>query len=247
MKITAFNGSPWGQGGHSYIMTEEFLAGADKAGAETKNILLVKKEIKPCQGCGICFYKTPGKCVLKDDMSGLTKEFMDSDVAVLVTPLYIDNVTVLMKLFIERLMPILEPRYERDSNGECRRRKRFKKYPKLVTICSCALPEQSHFQVLQLFFRRMARTFHTQIVGEVYRSASGLLLLSKEELRFRPVVEEYKKLLQATGEEFVKTGKISEETTEKLREPIIDVDDYIEYANRMWNQMLPEYSLKVFG
>jgi len=179
MNITAFNASPWGIEGHTNVIVQEFLAGAHNAGAKVRNIPLVEKQINACTGCGVCFYETPGQCVFKDDMSGLIKSFLGCDAAILATPVYIDNVTTLMKTFIDRLTPILEPYCEKDPAGEYRLRARYKKHPKLMVISCCALPEQSHFQVLRVFFQRMARTMHTQIVAEIYRPAAGQLLVSK--------------------------------------------------------------------
>lgn len=182
MKITVFNGSPWGEKGHTHIMAEEFGQGIVQAGAKFQNFFLIGRKIQPCIECGTCFFETPGKCKLKDDMSELISSFLDSDIVVFATPVFIDNVTALMKTFIDRLMPVLEPYYEKDSNGEYRRRGRYKKYPKFAVISSCAMPEQSNFDVLRLFFRRMARTMHTEVVGEIYLSAAGLMLLSEKEL-----------------------------------------------------------------
>jgi multimeric flavodoxin WrbA len=239
MNITTFNASPWGQEGHTQVIVREFLAGAHNAGAKVRNILLVQKQINVCTGCGVCFYETPGQCVFKDDMGGLIKTFLACDLAILATPVYIDNVTTLMKTFIDRLMPILEPHYEKDPNGEYRRRARYRKYPRLMVISSCAMPEQTHFQVLHLFFKRMARTMHTEVAAAIYRSAAGLLLLSRDELWLKPAVKEYKKLLNEAGQEFVKTGRISPETDKRLHEPLINADEYVEYANTMWDQIVP--------
>jgi multimeric flavodoxin WrbA len=221
-------------------MAEEFEKGAVQAGAKCQNVLLVTKKIQPCNECGTCMFKTPGVCRLKDDMSELINRFMDSDIVVFATPVFIDNVTALMKTFIDRLLPILEPHYEKDSNGEYRRRKRYKKYPKFVVISSCAMPEQSNFQVLRLYFRRMARTMHTEVIGEIYRSAAGLLLLSTRELRFKPMVDKYKELLRIAGKELAETGKIGADITERLEQPLIDSDEYVKYANNMWDQLLAE-------
>ena len=221
-------------------MAEEFGQGAARAGAKFQNFFLVGRKIQPCTECGTCFFKTPGKCVFKDDMSGLIDKFLDSDVVVFATPVFIDNVTALMKIFIDRLMPVLEPHYEKDSNGEYRRRGRYKKYPKFVVISSCAMPEQSSFQVLRLYFKRMARTMHTEVIGEIYLAAAGLLLLSAKELRFRPAVDSYKELLRAAGKELVETGRIGPDLTGRLEQPLIDSDEYAEYANKMWDQLLAE-------
>ncbi|MBW8001819.1 MAG: flavodoxin family protein [Planctomycetes bacterium] len=240
MKITAFNGSPWGQQGHTHIITQNFLAGASGEGAKAQIIQLIEKKIKPCKNCGACFYKTPGKCAIKDDMETLIKKFMASDVVLFASPVYLENVTSLMKTFIERLMPILEPHYEMDENGEYRHRKRFEIYPEIMVISSCAMPEQGNFQVLELFFRRLARALHTKLVGEIYRSYAGLLLLCREVVQFRPLVKQYTNLLHLAGSQFAQTGRISPEMQVKLHQPLIDPDQYIEYANSMWDKILPK-------
>ncbi|OHB59948.1 MAG: hypothetical protein A2173_09605 [Planctomycetes bacterium RBG_13_44_8b] len=247
MKITVFNGSPWGERGHTHIMAEEFEKGAVQAGAKCRNVLLVSKKIQPCNECGTCMFKTPGVCRMKDDMPELISEFVDSDIVVFATPVFIDNVTALMKTFIDRLLPVLEPHYEKDSNGEYRRRKRYKTYPKFAVISSCAMPEQSNFQVLRLYFRRMARTMHTEVVGEIYRGAAGLLLLSEKEFRFKPMVDKYKELLRASGKELVEIGRIGPNTTERLEQPLIDSDEYVAYANKMWDQLLTERRTPAFA
>ena len=243
MNITVFNGSPWGKEGHTNIMAEEFLLEACQRGIKVSNIQLMEKNINVCIGCGVCFYKTPGKCMFDDDMAGLISKFITSDIVVFTTPVYIDNVTSLMKIFIDRLTPVLEPHYVKDSLGQYRRKLRFRKSPKFIVISSCAMPEQSQFQVLSLFFKRMARTMHTEVVGEIYLPCSGILVLAREEIKFKPLVEKYKKLLRLAGEDIIKTGTISKEVTEKLKVPLIDADEYVEYANKLWDQLLPKHSL----
>ena len=47
MQITVFNGSPRKENGVTHLMTEQFLAGAQKASAETDYILSGKKENSP--------------------------------------------------------------------------------------------------------------------------------------------------------------------------------------------------------
>lgn len=240
MKITVFNGSPWGQLGHTYLMTEAFLSGASQAGAKTQQIQLVEKDINACIGCGVCFYKTPGKCIFKDDMQGLIHKFLTSDVVIFATPLYMDNVTTRMKTFMDRLMPILEPHYEKTQDGLYRRGIRFDKHPKFVVISASALPEQNQFDVLRLFFKKFAMTMHTEIAGEIYCPNAGLLLLSKTDMRFAAVVHEYTQLLRQAGKEFTASGRISEDIEDRLQVPLIDPDEYVKYANELWNMILPK-------
>jgi len=56
MKIVAFNGSPHGAVGNTHIMVKNFLAGAEKAGAETENVLLADMQIEHCRGCMACWF-----------------------------------------------------------------------------------------------------------------------------------------------------------------------------------------------
>ena len=83
MQITVFNGSPRKESGVTHLMTEQFLAGAQKASAETDDIFLEKKKIHPCFGCFAWWFKTSGKCVFKDDMQELLDLYMRSDIIVL--------------------------------------------------------------------------------------------------------------------------------------------------------------------
>ncbi len=236
MKITSFNGSPWGADSNTQIMVDEFLAGAGEAGAKTERILLQQWNIKPCNGCFDCLVKTPGKCSVKDDMAKLLKKFMTSDIVVFATPLYIDNVTGIMKMFMARLAQLLDSHFEKAPDGEYRHSKRYEKYPKFAVIANGHMPEQSTFEVLRLLFRRVARSLHTELVAEVYRGAGGLL--RSEEFAFKPVIKQYKQLLHKAGFELVKNGRISNQTAEELEKPMIDPDQYVEYANKQWDKLL---------
>ena len=230
-----------GEEGHTHIVSQLFLAGAAQAGAKVHTVQLANHDIKQCQGCGDCFYKTPGKCKLNDDGHKLLKRFMDSDVAVFATPLYFNNVSALTKTFIDRLYPLFEPHCEKGSDGLYRRRKRFEKYPKIMVISSCRLPEQSNFDVLRLFFRKLASTFDTELAGEIYLSSAGLLFLAREDVKFKAVINEYNALLHQAGRDFVRAGKISDEQAAKLSKLLIAPDEYVEYANAMWDQLLEKH------
>ncbi|MHC4160262.1 MAG: flavodoxin family protein [Planctomycetota bacterium] len=236
MKITAFNGSPWGTMSNTQIMVDEFLVGATDAGAKTETILLQQRDIKPCTGCFDCLVKTPGKCSIKDEMPKLIKKFMASEIVVFATPLYIDNISGLMKMFMDRLIQFVEPHFEKAPDGQYRHRKRFPKYPKFAVIANGHMPEQSIFDVLRLLFRRLARNMHTELVAEIYRPTGGLL--RSEDVMFKAVIKEYKQLLRKAGSELVTEGKFTEQTAELLEKQLMEPDKYAEYANERWDNML---------
>jgi multimeric flavodoxin WrbA len=229
MKITIFNGSPRAESGNTNIMVQEFAAGAREAGAEVENTFLVNKEIKHCLGCFKCWTATPGKCVIKDDMEGILPKFALSDIIVFATPLYVDNVSGIMKNFMDRLIPLGDPHFEKDENGECRHLKTIEKVPKFVVISNCGFPEQSHFQVLKLLFRRIARNFNSELIAEIYRGEGEIL--RNHPLVIKPFVWMYKRLLRKAGREVVKSMKLSPETMSELEKPIISEKLYIQGAN----------------
>lgn len=69
-------------------------------------ILLKDKNIKFCKGCLTCYTK-PG-CTIKDDMESILPKILESDVLVLGTPNYYENVSGLMKNFMDRCHPFYE-------------------------------------------------------------------------------------------------------------------------------------------
>ncbi len=228
MKIISINGSPNAEKGTTNIMTREFLQGAQEGWAETETVYLAKHNIKHCSGCASCWVKSPGKCIIKDDMAELYEKFYAADVAVLATPLWIDTVSSYMKIFMDRVfMPILDPRMDRDpEHGECRHLLNRSRRPKLVVMATCGFPEQSHFQAMRVLFRRVARNFNLELAAEIYRGGGGILLSKGTGLE--AAADEYKQLLRKAGREFVEMGCLSGETKSKLEEPVLPGPDYVD-------------------
>ncbi len=129
-----------------------------------------------------------------------------------------------MKNFMDRLLPTGDPHFEKDPGGEVRHVSGPKKDPNFVMLANCGFPEQSHFQVLRLLIRRMARNFKTEIAGEIYRGGGSLLQVEE----MKPMVDTYKVLLRTAGTEIVKNGKISSETTRLLEQPLIPAPEYVD-------------------
>jgi multimeric flavodoxin WrbA len=217
-------------------MVESFLKGAKNAGAEVDNVLLSTKKIGGCIGCFTCWVKTPGKCVFKDDMEALMEKAISADVVIFATPLYVDNVTGLMKNFMDRLIPMIEPYFAKDEHGESRHVLRYTNKPKIIGLSNCGFPEQSQFAVLRVLFARMARNMHTDLIGEIYRGEGEFLRLN--DVRLKPVIDKYKELLEKAGGEIVKNLKFSEETIKELETPMIPHDIYLRHATRHWDAFL---------
>ena len=238
MRITVFNGSPRTENGNTHWIVREFAAGAEEVGATVENIFLAEQDFRPCEGCFACWKRTPGTCMYTDDMAELLGKFPASDLVVFATPLYVDNVSGIMKLFMDRLIPLADPHFRKDGEGECIHPTRNATVPKIAVISNSGFPEQTHFQVLRLLFRRVARNFQSELVAEIYRGA-GEMLSSKNPL-LKPLLVRYAKLLQQAGREVVETGRLSEKTQESLERPLVPDGLYIKGANKHWDKELAE-------
>lgn len=236
MKILAVNGSPRGKRGNTHVMVDAFLNGAEEAGAEVEQIMLSKLKIKNCKGCFWCWIKTPGNCVIKDDMAPILEKLKAADVLVFATPLYVDNVTGLMKNFMDRILPLGEPYLVKDEKGECRHPARYVKTPKIAVISNCGFPEQSQFQVLHLLFSRIARNLHSEVIAEIYRGEGELLKQTGPEIL--PVIDKYRNVLKRAGREVAEGLKLSPRTIADLNEPLVPFEDYISTANKFFANRL---------
>jgi multimeric flavodoxin WrbA len=248
MKITAFNGSPKGEAGNTNIMVSAFLEGAKAAGAEIESIFLNTKKINYCKACSSCIISGQGKCIIEDDMGDLVNKFVESDVVVLATPLYIDNISGMMKVFIDRFFCIGNPRYEteKDEYGEYKygKSKRYKNGvpPKVVVISNGSYPYRSGYQTISLWAHTFTRHFRLELIAEIYAAQAAVFELSKAGVKqFEPLVNDLRSSLHKAGQEIVTHMKLSEETQKLLAKDFIPVENYMQLLNKMAD-MIPKHA-----
>ena len=243
MKITVINGSPKGRDSITNIMVTAFLKGAEQAGAETVNIFLAEKEIKHCKGCFSCWLVTPGECVIEDDdMAEILSEGEGADVLVLATPLKYANISGMLKVFVERLLPFANPYILKDEAGETRHPKKRPEAEsslyrsKLVLISNGGLGQIGHFQVVSHWIRRLALNNLSEVIGEICMPQGPLLANPAEELR--PLIDGYLQLLQGAGREIVTNNRLSEETEKQLRQNLVPEEIYLQQINGFFDGFL---------
>lgn len=235
MKIAVINGSHRGKDGNTNIMVTALLKGAHEAGAETVNIFLAEKEIKYCRACKACWFKSPGQCVIKDDMAEIITLMEGADIRVLATPLYFDNISSMLKVFMDRMIVTASPYWGTDKAGECRHLTTTLP-PKLIMIANCGYPERSHFQVISHWIRRYARNINTEIIGEIYASQGALLNTREDEVI--PIISSYLKMLEVAGQEIATDMKLTEETAKLLGNNFIPNEIYIQEVKRYVDAIL---------
>lgn len=104
MKVLAINGSAR-KNGNSATMLKNAVRGAKKAGAETKLVHLYTLNFKGCTGCVKCKLlggRSFGRCAQRDALTPVLEEAIDSDVILLASPIYFNDVTGTFRSFLER-------------------------------------------------------------------------------------------------------------------------------------------------
>jgi len=109
MRVLAVNGSPRMKASSTYHVLEPLLQGMRTAGAETEVLHVRQLELKPCIGCYACWVRTPGECIFRDSMTSAIDAYNRADLVVYGTPVYHFAVSGILKTFVDRLLPRLEP------------------------------------------------------------------------------------------------------------------------------------------
>jgi len=240
MKIIIFYGSIHKKRGNTHVIIEAFSKGAKEAGADVEVVLLAEMKIKNCRACLKCWTKTPGKCVLADDMPALLEKFMQADIVVMATPVYIHNVTGIMKTFLDRMTPIIDPHLIKLDNGDTGHYKRYDQYPKFGVIATGGFPGQNFSEFVSRYFNRLATEIYSEVVFEIYKSQAMILNMG-EKSPLDPIVDEYKKNVRKAAKEVVANRRISEETAKQLDQPFVPEEMYIEEANKYWDSRIARH------
>ncbi|MBN2230906.1 MAG: flavodoxin family protein [Candidatus Thorarchaeota archaeon] len=151
MKILAFNASPRKSRGTTDKVMEAFIAGAEKAGAEVEKHHIVDLNINGCLGCFTCWWKTPGKCVHRDDMDWILPKISEADILLLGTPIYGRNVTNYLQRLFERTFSFSLPEMQ-VRDGETAHPARIKRFPQMVLCATCGFPDISNFNHVEALY-----------------------------------------------------------------------------------------------
>lgn len=238
MRILAVNGSPRGAAGNTEVLLQAFLRGAASRGAEAETIYLKDKDIKHCRGCHICWGKTPGKCVHKDDMAELLEKRRAADAIIYATPLYVYTVSGLMKDYMDRGLPLAMPHIEKygDRYAHPRRYSDDRTQPqKIVLISNAGFPDRKYFTALADMFRILGSSPHVDLSGMILCSGGPLLQIPQ----LQSTVKWYVDACEKVGREFMDAGHITDATQAILDQDLTtDVENYMGSINNMWNKIL---------
>jgi multimeric flavodoxin WrbA/putative sterol carrier protein len=245
MQALVVSGSPRGRNSSSYHVAEWFIRGLKRAGADVAEILLKEHKINHCLGCFACWTKTPGKCVHRDDMDTLLPMLINSDLVVFAIPLYTFSVPGLVKDFLDRHIPILEP-YIIFKNGiSSHPYRKPSKRRKIFLISVAGFPERSHFDAQVAMFKKIFNSPESEYIGEIL--IGGAEMMSRE--KYQKVFTSLYTLIEKGGYEIGRYGALSDETKNAIiAENTFSKQKtahFIKTANRYWKSFESLKSRKV--
>lgn len=94
-------GSPR-KGGNTDLLMESVMAGAAERGVSTRKVYVADLSMSGCDACETCKTGTR-ECALTDDMTPLYRDFLESDVLLIGTPVYWYGPSAQLKAVIDRL------------------------------------------------------------------------------------------------------------------------------------------------
>ena len=149
MKVFAINGSPRKAQGKTAKILTPFLDRLREQGAEIAMHYASSMTLKPCS-CGrmLCWNRTPGECIHKDDMQAVLPVLKDSQIWVMATPIYIP-LPGEMQNFLNRLCPLLDPQLTFQQGRTRARLRDDVKVEKIVLVTTGGWWERSNVDTVE--------------------------------------------------------------------------------------------------
>ncbi len=116
MKVLLLQGSPRKKGNTATLARALVEGMGDQA--QVREVFLHGERIKPCAACNSCRNREGIYCATDDDMQPLYREFLESDLVVMASPVYWWNISAQLKLFIDRLYGLNGEKYPERYRGK---------------------------------------------------------------------------------------------------------------------------------
>ena len=139
-----------------------------KVSLETKNhqvtqIDLRELPLKYCIGCFDCWVKTPGLCKVDDASQEMDRAVINSDFTLWAGPLKMDFPSALMKMALDKHLPLIHPYMVVDQN-EAHHLKRYDRYPRVGMLVEReSETNETDLQIITQIFSRTALNFKSKL------------------------------------------------------------------------------------
>ncbi len=219
------------------FMVNHFIDGAKEAGANVEYFKLKDYDIKQCTGCYNCWTKTPGTCIFRDDMTVFRKKYREADLVVFASPLYIFNVTGILKTFMDRLLPVLQPYMLMNEHGDISHPDRYPEAGEqgFIVFSAAGFPEVEHnFDGLKGMFRCWdSHNENMHLMGEFFLTAAEIIA--------QPVYANRRELVKdvcvKAGKQIVEEGKIDKNLMLTVQDTTVTKETFQMQADNFWESL----------
>ena len=167
-----------------------------------KVVRLDNKSITACIGCWNCWLKTPGRCVMKDQMAESYADYVNSDVIILLIDTAQGFIDHKAKAFLDRTIPHYHP-YIKIVDGECHHVARYKCYTDMVFYYDTEGLNTQEEHVIEDYLYRTAYHFQSKAYRIVKDGSLQLRLLEPRKAKRQAVafnsIEPMEKLVIYNG------------------------------------------------
>lgn len=229
MKILVINGSPKGNASNTLKLTHAFLEGMNHVEKQDIEFIdLMTSKLSPCTGCYGCWTKTPGTCVLKDDMQTYLPKVLAADLLIWSFPLYYFGMPSKTKMFLDRLLPTTLPyMVKREAGGTTHPYRYELSHQKHLLISTSGLySTENNYDALLKQFDILYYGSYDKIIcteGELFRVPQ----LNKRTNQYLGYVKE-------AGIEYASQGAISAQSKAHLEELLYPAEAFIQMADASW-------------
>lgn len=141
-----------------------------------KAVRLGNQPITPCIGCWNCWLKTPGRCVMTDQLAESYGDYVNSDTVIFLIDTAQGFINHQAKAFLDRTIPHYHP-YIEIVDGECHHVARYKCYPNMVFYYDTEGLTNQEEQVIEDYLYRTAYHF----------KSSAYRIIKKGSLQLQPL------------------------------------------------------------
>lgn len=151
-----------------------------------KVVRLGDQSIIACIGCWNCWVKTPGWCVMKDQITEFYHDYVNSNTVILLIDTAQGFINHQAKAFLDRTIPHYNP-YIEIVDGECHHVARYKSYPDMVFYYDTEGLTTQEEQVIEDYLYRTAYHFKSKAYRIVKDGSLQLRPLESRKAK-RPVL-----------------------------------------------------------
>ncbi len=129
-------------------------------GWEVASYALREYTIGHCVGCFGCWIKTPGICRFNDDAREIARQFIQSDLSVLYTPVTFGGYSAELKKALDRALLCLVSPFFMKINGEVHHKPRYVRYPRLMGVGVLPHADKESEKIFKTVVKRNALNLH---------------------------------------------------------------------------------------